>query len=179
MLFASAGAGGSRGDFLIPNGTFVVELVIFLVVLGVMAKWILPPLQDVAETRKLRIHSAMQKAEQARVEAKRLRDERDRVLAAARADARAIIDRANKDADVAFEERRKEGQEEHERLIAASRAVTADESRRVREELVGRLDTLVVAAAERVLGNSVEIERHRGLIESAVAGATSADGGQG
>jgi hypothetical protein len=37
----------------------------------------------------------------------------------------------------------------------------------------------VVAAAERVLGNSVEIERHRGLIENAVAGATSADGGQG
>ena len=37
MLFASTGAAssGNGGNFLIPNGTFVVELVIFLVVLGV------------------------------------------------------------------------------------------------------------------------------------------------
>ena len=45
MLFASAAGAnsGNGGNFLIPNGTFVVELVIFLVVLGVIAKWILPP----------------------------------------------------------------------------------------------------------------------------------------
>ena len=54
MLFASAGAtsSGNGGNFLIPNGTFVVELVIFLVVLGVVAKWILPPLKAVSETRQ-------------------------------------------------------------------------------------------------------------------------------
>ena len=68
MLFASAGAAssGNGGNFLIPNGTFVVELVIFLVVLGVVAKWILPPLQEVSETRRVRISSASQKAEEAR-----------------------------------------------------------------------------------------------------------------
>jgi F-type H+-transporting ATPase subunit b len=174
MLFASAGAGSSGGgNFLIPNGTFVVELVIFLVVLGVVAKWILPPLQQVTETRRLRIRAALQKADEARVEAQRLLAERDRVLADARAEARLIVDRANKDADVVFEQRRQEGQEEHERLVAASRAVTADDSRRVREELVGCLDTLVVAAAERVLGNGVDIERHRDLIREAVAATTN------
>ena len=61
MLLANAGAAGSGngGNFLIPNGTFVVELVIFLVVLGVIAKWILPPLQEVSETRQSRIDTAV------------------------------------------------------------------------------------------------------------------------
>ena len=37
MLFASAagGSSGNGGNFLIPNGTFIVERVIFLVVLGI------------------------------------------------------------------------------------------------------------------------------------------------
>ena len=53
------------GNFLIPNGTFIVELVIFLIVLGVIAKWILPPLQQVADARRARIRAALQAAEDA------------------------------------------------------------------------------------------------------------------
>jgi len=60
---------GNGGNFLIPNGTFVVELVIFLVVLGVIAKWILPPLRDVVDTRRERVATALAKAEQARARA--------------------------------------------------------------------------------------------------------------
>jgi F-type H+-transporting ATPase subunit b len=179
MLFASAAAGtsGNGGNFLIPNGTFVVELVIFLVVLGVVAKWILPPLQKVAETRRVRISSALQNAEERRAESQSLLAERDRVLTEARAQARAIIDHANQSADLALEHGRRRGQEEYERLVGASRDEIADEGRRAREELVGRLDALVVAAAERVLGSRVDPDRHRALIDEAIATATTTSAG--
>src|SRR6202142_3860412 len=107
MLFASAGASSSGGgNFLIPNGTFIVELVIFLIVLGIIAKWILPPLQEVAETRRVRIRIALQQAEQARAEAQTLAIESDRLLAEARVQARGIMDHANQGADVALEQGR-------------------------------------------------------------------------
>ena len=179
MLFASAGAAssGNGGNFLIPNGTFVVELVIFLIVLGVVAKWILPPLKEVSETRQARVSSASQKAEEARAESQSVLAERDRVLTEARAQARVLVDRANQGADQAVQDGRQRGQQEYDRLVNASRATTADEGRRAREELIGRLDTLVAAASERVLGSRVDVDQHRELIDEAIAAA--AGGGAG
>ena len=132
MLFANAGAAssGNGGNFLIPNGTFVVELVIFLVVLGVVAKWILPPLRAVSEERQARISSASQKAE-ARAEAQSVLAERDRVLADARAQARGIVDHANQGADQAVQNGRQRGQQEYERLVSASRTSTAEDRKSV------------------------------------------------
>ena len=179
MLFASAGAAssGNGGNFLIPNGTFVVELVIFLIVLGVVAKWILPPLKEVSETRQARVSSASQKAEEARAESQIVLVERDRVLTEARAQARVLVDHANQGADQAVQNGRQRGQQEYDRLVNASRAATADEGRQAREELTGRLDTLVAAAAERVLGSRVDVDQHRALIDEAIAAA--AGGGAG
>jgi F-type H+-transporting ATPase subunit b len=185
MLFASAGAAssGNGGNFLIPNGTFVVELVIFLVVLGVVAKWILPPLQQVSETRRVRISAALQKAEEARAESQTALAERERVMTEARAQARVIVDHANQGADLAFQHGRQRGQEEYDRLVKASRAETAEEGRRARDELIGRLDTLVASAAERVLGSRVDVDQHRALIDEAItaaaATATATGGGAG
>ncbi len=181
MLLANAGAAGSGngGNFLIPNGTFVVELVIFLVVLGVIAKWILPPLQEVSETRQSRIDTALGKADDARTESERLLAEHDRVLTEARAQARVIVDHANQAVDQAVQRGRQQGQEEYDRLARASRAETAEEGRRAREELMGRLDTLVASAVERVLGSRVDVEQHRALIEEAITAATGAATGGG
>ena len=164
---------GNGGNFLIPNGTFVVELVIFLVVLGVIAKWILPPLREVTETCQARIRAALEQAETARAESQGVLAERDRVLAEARSQARGIIDQANQAADAAMELGRARGLEEYGRLVEASRVEVEGECRRVRQELVGRLDTLVAAAAERVLGTEVEPGRHRALIDQAVVAASS------
>src|SRR5271166_2208542 len=130
----SSSSGG--GNFLIPNGTFVVELVIFLIVLGIISKWILPPLREVSETRRVRIHTALQEADSARAETQRVLAERERVLNEARAQARAIIDDANQGADQAHEQGRQRGQAEYERLLEVARAETTSDSRRVREELV-------------------------------------------
>jgi F-type H+-transporting ATPase subunit b len=179
MLFANAGAAssGNGGNFLIPNGTFVVELVIFLVVLGIVAKWILPPLQEVSEARRLGISSALQKAEQVRAESQSVLAECDRVLAEARAQARVVIDHANQGADLALDQGRARGQEEYERLAEAARTATEAECRRAREELLRRLEALVVAAAERVLGSGVDAYHNRGLIGEAVAAATATNPG--
>jgi len=174
MLFAGAGtasSSGGGGNFLIPNGTFVVELVIFLVVLGVMAKWILPPLQGVVEARRERVRGEIERAEQLHAEAAGVLSERDRVLAEARAQARGVVDDANRAAEAALSQARESAQHEYESLLEAARVEVAAERGRAREELVRRLEPLVVSAAERVLGNDIDAQRHRSLINEAVATA--------
>ena len=124
MLFASAGAAssGNGGNFLIPNGTFV-ELVIFLIVLGVVAKWILPPLKEVSETRQgpRQLPALPEGGGGARREPEPCSPERDRVLTEARAQARVLVDRVNQGADQAVQDGRQRGQQEYDRLVNASR----------------------------------------------------------
>ena len=44
LTILAAEEGGGQSNFLIPNGTFFVVLIIFLIVLGVIAKWVVPPI---------------------------------------------------------------------------------------------------------------------------------------
>ena len=40
-------AAGGGSNFLVPNGTFFVVLAIFLIVLGVIGTWVVPPIMRV------------------------------------------------------------------------------------------------------------------------------------
>ena len=49
MLTASSS--GSSASFLVPNATFIVELAIFLIIFGLVAKFIVPSLRRVLDER--------------------------------------------------------------------------------------------------------------------------------
>ncbi len=166
MLFATS-------NFLIPNGTFVVDVVIFLVVLAVVAKWILPPRLVVTQTRRAGIRAALQAADEARATRADVLAGHERVLAEARAEARSIIDDGNQAAEAAREAGRRRGTEEFDQRLEAARGEIGAERERVRSELVRRLDDVVVAAAERVIGTSVDVARHRAVLDEAIAAASA------
>ena len=52
LTILAAEEGGGQSNFLIPNGTFFVVLLIFLIVLGVIAKWVVPPISKVLHERE-------------------------------------------------------------------------------------------------------------------------------
>ena len=84
MLSAAASSSSSNSIFLIPNGTIIVELVIFVIVFGIVAKFILPPLQRVMAERETTIRSALEASDEGRHEAERLEVEAGALLSAAR-----------------------------------------------------------------------------------------------
>ena len=77
--------------FLLPNGTFVVELLVVVIILFLVTKYILPPLNKAMEDRQAKIRSALEAADQARAEADAAGEERAKVLAQARDQAREIV----------------------------------------------------------------------------------------
>lgn len=162
MLLASS-------NFLTPNFTAVVELVIFLVVLGIVAKFILPPVQRAMDERQSRIEQAINASSEAHSKAESLARERHEVLEQARSEARAVIDEATRAAEAEREAARARGETEREHLLATADAVIAEERQRVRHDILDRLPTIIAHAAERVLGEPVEASAHLELIESVIA----------
>lgn len=161
----------ASSDFLVPNFTFVLEWVAFLLVLGFFAKVILPPLKKAMDDREFQIRSAIQSADDARREAGDLAEQRRQSLEAARQEARQIVDQANEVAEQLRLEGRQRGQEEYDRLVASARSEIELERQRARDEVMSDVGELVLRAAERVLGSGLDDERHRALVDEAISAA--------
>ena len=69
----AAEEGGGQSNFLVPNGTFFFVLLIFLIVLGVIAKWVVPPITKVLHERE----AMVQKTAEDNRRAAQLRDAAD------------------------------------------------------------------------------------------------------
>jgi F-type H+-transporting ATPase subunit b len=157
--------------FLLPGFTFVLELIAFLLVLGFIAKYVLPPLRKAMDARAEHIRNSIQAAEDAKRDAEASAAKRRELLEGARQEARAIIDQANATADQLREEGRQKGQGEYERLLANARVDIEQERQRARDEVMEDVGALVLRAAEQVIGGALDAERHRALVLQAIAAA--------
>lgn len=164
----------SGGIFIIPNYTFFVELILFVLVLGVVAKWILPPIQKTLDERQQRVRGALQAADEDRVESDRIEREREAVLDGARSEARRLMEEARRRAEGLREAARSRAEEERQRRLAEAVATFEAERPLLRAEAMRGVERLVVAAAEQVIGAPVDPRRHMGVVEAAVEAIASA-----
>ena len=85
--------------FLLPNGTFFVELAVTIILIVAFSKWVLPPLTKAMDDRQEQIRASLEAAEKARQDAEAADDERHDVLEAARSQAREIVAMAQQTSD--------------------------------------------------------------------------------
>jgi F-type H+-transporting ATPase subunit b len=166
-----ASSSSSNSNFLVPNATLIEELVAFLIVLWIVARFVLPPLRSAMAQRAEGIRNTIQAADAARAEADNLLGERRAVLEQARVEARSIVDQASEIAEQMKEQGRRRGEEEYQRIVERAAADIELERQRARDEVTRQLGALVMAAAEQVVGAELDETRHRGLIDEAIAAA--------
>lgn len=155
MLWAAAGEGGGSGNFLLPNATIVVELLLFLIVFAVFARWIVPPLSRAMRERDEMVRKQAEDREESARRLKQAEERYESALAEARAEASRIRDEARAEANKVREEMRAETDREVERIrrrgeeqLAAQRAETV---RALRSEIGGLSGEL----ARRIAGSSL------------------------
>ena len=68
VVLLAAEEGGGTSNFLIPNGTFFVVLIIFLIVLGVIGKWVVPPVSKVLSEREAMLKQTVEDSRKAAVQ---------------------------------------------------------------------------------------------------------------
>ena len=162
MLLASS-------NFLVPNTTFIVELVIFLAVLGVLAKYVLPYLNRALDDRQQAIERNIREADEAKARAQELEEQRTHQLAQGREEARRLRDEASKVGEQLRQELQKKGEEDYQRLVARAGADIQASVRKAAEDLRAQMGELVVAAVERVLSQGISVSDQQRLVDQAIA----------
>jgi F-type H+-transporting ATPase subunit b len=155
--------------FLIPNGTFFVELAAFVVILLIAWKKILPPLNKAMESRQEKIRLSLAAADEARAEAAAAADERAKVLAQARDQAREIVAAAQATADQVKAEAGGRGQVEYDRLVAAAVSEVETARQRAVDEASARIGDIVFDLVSTIVGREVDQSAHEELIREAVS----------
>jgi F-type H+-transporting ATPase subunit b len=155
-------------NFLVPNLTFVVELVAFLIVLAVLAKYVLPPLNKAMTDRQAAIRQALSDAEEARRRAQEAEAEYRNTMERARQDARAMADEARRAGDQLRASARERAEQEAERMVTRAQADIEAAVRRASEDLRREVSEIVLAVVEKVIGEGFTTEDHQALIERTI-----------
>ncbi len=105
----------AAGNFLVPNATFIAELVAFLLILGLLGRYVLPPVQKAMHDRQEIIRKQLDDAEEARTKLAEAQAEYQRALTEARTQAAVIRDSARADAQRIGDDMRAQATEESAR----------------------------------------------------------------
>jgi F-type H+-transporting ATPase subunit b len=158
------------------NGTFFAEVIVFLVMLAVLAKWVYPAIIKAATERQNQVEAALKAAEEAKADVAKSLEEAKKELASAKDGAREIIDRAKREAATDADETRRKTQAEAQAQLDRAREEIVAERDKAMQQLRAEVGNLVVSAAGRVLGESIDATAHRKLIDDSLAKGAAEEG---
>jgi len=158
------------------NGTVIVELVTFLIMLAILARYVYPEIVKLAEARQRQIAEQLKEAEEARAAAELRLKEAEERLNDARKTAQGVIDAAAKSAEQLRQEMRQKAEDESKRAVEAARKEIEAERDQAVRAVRSEVASLVVAATEKVIGETLDDAKHRQLIDKAIGEVASGNG---
>lgn len=155
--------------FLLPNGTWFIELAVVIIILALVTKYGLPRLNAAIEARQDKIRTALASAAEARAAAAAADDERTRLLHEAREHARQIVDSAQSLADQIKADSAGQGQTEYNRIVALAQGEVNVARQRAIDEASAKIGEIVFDLVAKVVGREVDQAAHQDLVSEAVA----------
>jgi F-type H+-transporting ATPase subunit b len=156
----------SAKELLYPKAEeLIVGAVAFTVLFVFMAKWVLPRINQVLEQRRQKIQGDLEKAEQAKGEAGKLLADYREQLQGAREESNRIIEEARKTAESLRKDMERKAEKESQGILAKAQEEIRAERDRVLQELKVQVGELSLQLAGRVVGESLDSDRHRRLVD--------------
>ncbi len=150
------------------NGTFPLELVAFILMVAVMARFMYPAIARVATARQQLIADQLEQAERQRDEATQKLAEAEGKLQAARAQADEVLAGATRSGEQIRGELRGKGEEEAARLLEKARKDIEAARQTAIDSVREQVADMVVLATEKVIQETIDKEKHRKLIDEAI-----------
>ena len=147
--------GGSSQNFLLPNGTFFFELILFVVVFVLLAKFVVPPIRKAIEERAERARQTQRDKEDADEKYEAAQRRHAEVLSEARNEASSIRDVARATAREQAAEQRGQAEREISEVRERGERELEQQRSRARGDLQEKLPDLSRTLAERILGRSL------------------------
>jgi F-type H+-transporting ATPase subunit b len=154
MTFVAAGEGGGN-NFLIPNGTFFVVLLIFLIVLGVIGTFVVPPIMRVLRERDEMVAKTIESNREADKQFAGADADYEAAMARARREASAIRDEARAEGRKILEDMKGRASEQSALALQKAGQELKQQSDGIAADLQTSMESLAATLAGRVVGVDV------------------------
>jgi F-type H+-transporting ATPase subunit b len=157
----------AANNFLVPNATFIVELLVFVVILVMLGRGVgpsrlgLPYLNRMLTDRQESIRRTFAEAEEAKAAAKAAEDEYRSQLVEARHEAARIREEARQEGAAIIAELREQAQVEADRILKHAHLQVEAERQQVVQQLRRQVGTMATTLAGRIVGESLEDDARR------------------
>jgi F-type H+-transporting ATPase subunit b len=152
----AAGEGGSS-NFLVPNGTFFFVLVIFLIVLGVIGTFVVPPIMKVLRERENMVTKTLADNKKSAEQFAAAQADYEKAMAEARLEASTVRDDARAQGRKVLEDMRARAEEQVGLTLQSAGEQLKREGDAVAADLRSHVEAMSATLASRILG--VDITR--------------------
>ena len=146
------------------NATLIAQILNFLVLLAILAKFAYKPLLKAMDDRRNRIINDLDSAEQTRLDAEALKEQYAEQLAGARQEATEIVNKANQIAQNLHDELVEQARVEQEALLANAKERIEQEKQQalldIRSEVI-KLSTLI---AGKIVNQKLNSEKDQKMV---------------
>jgi len=149
------------------SGLFIIQSIIFLVLLFVLGKFAWKPILKSIDERETSIVDALNQAKLAKQEMAQLKEDNERILREARAERDGILKEARDMKDKIVNQAKDSAKVEGEKLIEAARQSIQTEKNAAMADIKNQIGTLSVNIAENILREKLNNDgSHNALVEN-------------
>lgn len=151
------------------NASLIVQMLVFIVFIGLTMKFIWPPLIKALEVRRKNIADGLAVAEQGHKELELAEIKSKEMLIEAKAQTAHIIEQANQRANHIIEEAKNKAREEGAHLLQLAKSEIEKEYNAARAELLKQISDIAVAGAQKILQREVDKASNDRLVNELVS----------
>jgi F-type H+-transporting ATPase subunit b len=156
MSQVAAGTIPLASNFLVPNGTFLVELIAFGIIVWILSKFVIPPINKAMTARQEAIRKQFAELDEAKDDAHKAEEEFKAQIADARHEAAKIREEAREQSAQIVSEARDQAQSEAARIVEHGHAQVRAERQQAVASLRAEVGTLAIDLAGRIVGESLD-----------------------
>lgn len=163
-------------NFLLPNATFIVEFIAFLLILAFLGRYVLPIIQKAMLERQEIVRQQVADSELAKQNLAEAERAYQNSLNEARTEAAQIRENARAEAQRTLEELRGHAQEEQDRIVARGEEMLASQRAAIVRDLRAEIGTLAVELSEKIVSQRLSDEKQvSSTVDAFLAGLEAKD----
>ncbi|WP_332642931.1 F0F1 ATP synthase subunit B [Aeromicrobium sp.] len=160
----------AESNFLVPNGTILFEILAFAILIFILAKYVIPPVNKGLTDRQENIRQQFADAEKAKTDAEAEKEAYRAQIADARQEAARIREEAKEQGAHIIAEMRQQAQSEADRITTHAHAQIEAERSQALAQLKGEVGSIATQLAGRIVGESLDDEaRQKRTVERFIA----------
>lgn len=164
---ASADAGG-LSSLGIDGKAFIIQLVTWLLVFFVLAKFVFRPIINVLQKRQETITKGVELTSEMIAQKEKLDKEVEKVLKKARSEANEILSKTHDQSNAMIKEAEEKASQKVDAMIAEAKVKIADETAKAKRNLEKEVVNLVIEATEVVSGEKLDARKDADLLAKAL-----------